>query len=179
MKIPVLALCLALSAAAQNPLMQAFTPRYNTMKQNLVEAADAMPAEHYTFKLSPAQRAFSEWIDHTIMLMHGSCATIAGVPTPPMDHSKHGPGKPKSELLAALREAADSCDKSLNGMSDQKALATVDVGGKPTVPVNAMLGLLTNMASHYGNMVGYLRAKNVTPPSTARGQAPRTPAPAK
>jgi hypothetical protein len=33
-----------------------------------------------------------------------------------------------------------------------------------------MLGFLTNMASHYGNMVGYLRAKGVTPPSTARAQ---------
>jgi hypothetical protein len=33
-----------------------------------------------------------------------------------------------------------------------------------------MLGFLTNMASHYGNMVGYLRAKGVTPPGTARAQ---------
>ena len=49
-------------------------------------------------------------------------------------------------------------------------LTRVDVGGKPTYPVDAMMGLLTNMASHYGNMVGYLRAKNITPPSTARTQ---------
>jgi hypothetical protein len=171
MKIPILAILLAATALAQNPLMQAFTPRYNTMKQNLVESAEAMPAEHYTFKLSPTQRAFGEWVDHTILLLHGSCATIAGVPTPAMDHAKHSGDKPKAELVKALREAADSCDKALKDVTDQKALATVDIGGKPTTPVNAMLGLLTNMASHYGNMVGYLRAKGVTPPSTARTQA--------
>lgn len=167
MKMAILAICAA-SAFAQNPLMQAYMPRYNAMKQNLVEAAEAMPSEHYTFKLSPAQRPFGEWIDHTVMLLHGSCATIAGVPTPPADHSKHNAEKTKGELVTELREATASCDKSLKDVTDQKALATVDVGGKPSVPVNAMLNLLTNMASHYGNMVGYLRAKGITPPSTAR-----------
>jgi hypothetical protein len=150
--------------------MQAYMPRYNAMKQNLVEAAEAMPAENYGFKLTPAQRAFGEWVDHTILLFHGSCSAIAGSPTPAMDHSKHSGDKEKADLVAALKEAADSCDKSLKNLTDQKALTAVDIGGKPTYPVNAMIGLLTNMASHYGNMVGYLRSKGVTPPSTARTQ---------
>ena len=87
-----------------------------------------------------------------------------------MDHAKHTGDKSKADLVAALKEAADSCDKSLKAMTDQKALTAIDIGGKPTYPVNALLGLLTNMASHYGNMVGYLRAKGITPPSTARTQ---------
>jgi hypothetical protein len=170
MRTAAFALFLAGSCFAQNPLMQAYMPRYNAMKQNLVEAAEAMPAENYSFKLTPAQRAFGEWVDHTVLLLHGPCSTIAGVPTPAMDHSKHYGDKAKAELVVALKEAADSCDKSLKDLTDQKALTAVDIGGKPTYPVNAMIGLLTNMASHYGNMVGYLRSKGVTPPSTARTQ---------
>jgi hypothetical protein len=55
-------------------------------------------------------------------------------------------------------------------MTDDVALKAGAVDSKPSAaPVNAMVGLLTNMASHYGNMVGYLRAKGITPPSTARG----------
>jgi hypothetical protein len=149
--------------------MRAYMPRYSTMKQNLVEAAEAMPAEHYGFKLSPAQRAFSEWVEHTITLMHGSCTSIGGKLNAPVDHSAHGSGKPKAELVKALRSAADACDATFKDMTDDNALKPLTVDGKQTMPVNTMLGLLTNMASHYGNMVGYLRAKNVTPPSTARG----------
>jgi hypothetical protein len=170
MRTAAFALLFAGSCLAQNPLMQAYMPRYNAMKQNLVEAAEAMPAENYSFKLTPAQRAFGEWVDHTILLLHGSCSTIAGAPTPAVDHSKHTGDKAKADLVMSLKEAADSCDKSLKTMTDQKALTPVDIGGKPTYPVNAMIGLLTNMASHYGNMAGYLRSKGVIPPSTARTQ---------
>jgi hypothetical protein len=155
---------------AQNPLMQAYRPRFETMKRNLLESAEAMPAEHYSFKLTPSQRAFGEWIDHTIMLLHGSCAAAKGAPAPAMDHARHSADKPKSELQKALKEAADYCDSVFQGMTDAQALSPVTVNGKPTVPVNAMIGLLTNMASHYGNMVGYLRTRGIVPPSTARAQ---------
>jgi hypothetical protein len=174
MRTTIVALSLATAAFAQGPtaqpLIQAYMPRYNAMKQNLVEAAEAMPADAYGFKLSANQRAFGEWVDHTILLLHTSCSTISGMPPPEMDHSKHGGDKSKAVLVTALKESADVCDKVLKNFTDQSALTRVDVGGKPTYPVDAMMGLLTNMASHYGNMVGYLRAKNITPPSTARTQ---------
>jgi hypothetical protein len=100
------------------------------------------------------------------MLMHNLCGTLKGGSPPPMDHSKHSGDKPKAELEKALQDAATGCDASLEGMTDAQALAPA--GKAP--PVNAMLALLTNMASHYGNMVGYMRAKGIVPPSTARSQ---------
>lgn len=163
-RVLVAALFCSALASAQNPLMQAYLARYNTMKQNLIEAAEAMPADLYSYRLTPAQRAFGEWIDHTILLMHTSCAQMKGGAPAAMDHSQHGGDKPKVVLVKALREAAEGCDAVLQGMTDAQAL---DAGGKP---VGSMLGLLTNMASHYGNVVGYLRTKGITPPSTARAQ---------
>ena len=72
----IVALNLAAAVWAQGPtaqpLIQAYMPRYNAMKQNLVEAAEAMPAEQYSFKLTPGQRPFGEWVDHTILLLQGS-----------------------------------------------------------------------------------------------------------
>jgi uncharacterized damage-inducible protein DinB len=170
LKAAGIALITCTFAHAQNPLMQAYMPRYNAMKQNLIESAEAMPAEHYSFKLTPEQRTFADWLDHTVMLLHGSCAAMKGEATPPMDHSKHAAGVPKPQLQKALREAADYCDSVLKDMTDAQALATITVNGKSATPVNSMIGLLTNMASHYGNMVGYMRSKGVVPPSTARSQ---------
>ena len=54
MRTAIFTLFLAGICFGQNPLMQAYMPRYNAMKHNLVEAAEAMPAEHYAFKLTPA-----------------------------------------------------------------------------------------------------------------------------
>jgi hypothetical protein len=166
MKTGSLALLLCTCAFSQeNPLMQSYMARYNTMKQNLVEAAEAMPAEHYSFKLTSGQRAFGEWVGHTVMLMHTSCAAMKSGSAPAMDHSKHTGTEPKPALQEALKGAAATCDSILGGMTDAQALA----GGK-AAPVGPMLGMLVNMASHYGNMVGYMRSKGITPPSTARSQ---------
>jgi hypothetical protein len=104
------------------------------------------------------------------MLLQGSCAAAKGVPAPAMDHSKHSGVQSKQELQKELKEAAAFCDGVFKEMTDTKALSPVTVNGKPALPVNAMLGLLTNMSSHYGNMVGYMRVKGVIPPSTARSQ---------
>ena len=168
MKPVVLALAFAAVACAQNPLVQAYQARYNAAKQNFIESAEAMPADAYSFKLTPAQRAFGEWIEHTIMLNHGMCSAMKGIATPPMDHSKHSAGKPKADLQAALKESFDYCDSVVKELTDQKVLAEVEIGGKKSVPVASMFSHIANLYSHYGNIVGYMRSKGIVPPSTAR-----------
>jgi hypothetical protein len=161
----LLALAVAGFAAAQsaNPLSDALRQRYNVAKMNLVESAELMPAENYSYKLSPQQRMFSEWIGHTVMLNHNSCAAMEGAAAAPMDHSKHGAQQEKSALVSALKDSYAHCDKVFAGLEDSKLLATK--GG-----INAALNLLANSYSHYGNMVGYMRTKGLVPPSTARSQ---------
>ena len=163
--------CIALSVltaaalSAQNPIMSAYMPRYSTMKLNLIEAAKAMPADAYSFKLSPKQRAYGEWVDHTAMLMTNMCAAMEGKPAQRMQHD---PAASKEVRVEHLEKAAAGCDRVLTDWTDERVLMPVTVNGKPTHPIDPMINLLTNMASHYGNMVGYLRAKDIVPPSTAR-----------
>lgn len=153
---------------AQNPLTESFVARYNSVKQNLIESAAAMPEDQYSYKLTPAQRSFGDWIGHTVMLNQGQCSAAKGVATPPMDHSKHSASASKAELQRSLKESFDLCDAVWKEMTDQKALAQVDIGGKKSYPVAAMMTLLANLNSHYGNLVGYMRTKGIVPPSTAR-----------
>ncbi len=149
--------------AESNPLTQAVTARYNTMKQNLTKAAEVMPEENYTYKLSPEQRPYSAWIEHTAMGNYSFCSAIKGSPAP--DMGKHGLTG-KAELAKALKDSFDYCDAAFSAITDQKALA--EAGGK--YPVTAMVGLIASLNEHYGNMVGYLRTKGITPPSTARAK---------
>ena len=146
--------------AQSNPLVTAFTARYNTAKRNLIESAQAMPEANYAFKLSPAQRHFSEWIAHTAMGNYSFCAGIGG-----SEAHVHKPSEAasKAELQKALRASFDFCDAAIQGLDDQKVLTANN--GK--YPVNAMFGLIAGLNDHYGNIVGYLRSKGITPPSSA------------
>jgi hypothetical protein len=149
--------------AESNPLTQAVTARYKTIKQNLIQAAEVMPEENYSYKLSPEQRPYGAWIEHTAIGNYSYCSAIKGSPAPEM--GKHGlTGKP--ELQKLLKDSFEFCDTAFTGTTDQKALS--EMGGK--YPVTAMVALIASLNEHYGNMVGYLRTKGITPPSTARGK---------
>ena len=122
-----------------------------------------MPEENYPYKLSPEQRPYSAWVEHTAMGNYGFCSAIQGSPAP--DMGKHGVTG-KIELQKALKDSFEYCDAAFSVITDQKALA--ESGGK--YPVTAMVGLIASLNEHYGNMVGYLRTKGITPPSTARAK---------
>ena len=161
--------CCAVSAfgqSAPNPLTDAVMSRYKTIRQNLVEAAQVMPEEHYGFRLTPEQRPFGEWIGHTVMGNMSYCATIKGEASPDTSHLHQLTAK--ADLVEAIQKSFDYCDEALKGVTDQKALGEVTVGGKKVYPVQGMIGVVASGNEHYGNLVGYLRSKGITPPSSAR-----------
>jgi hypothetical protein len=164
----VLASC-AVSLFAQttpNPLTDAVMSRYKAIRQNLVEAAQAMPEEHYGFRLTPEQRPFGEWIGHTAMGNMSYCATIKGEASPDTGHVHQLTAK--ADLVEAIQKSFEYCDEALKGMTDQRALGEITVGGKNVYPVQGMIGVVASGNEHYGNLVGYLRSKGITPPSSAR-----------
>jgi uncharacterized damage-inducible protein DinB len=161
---------LSFSAAAfsqsHNPLTEIVMARYKAVRQNLIESAEAMPEDSYSFRLTPAQRPFGEWIGHTAMGNFFYCSQIKGEKAPDTHHLHSLVAKP--ELIKALAESFDYCDAALKDMDDHKAFAEHTVGDNKVYPVQGMVAIVSSDNEHYGNIVGYLRAKGVTPPSTAR-----------
>lgn len=169
MKLWICALTFAGFAVAQSgdPIMKTVLARYNYVKQNLVESAEVMPEESYEYRLSPAQRPWAEWIEHNVAMNYRFCSQIAGQEVP---KEAVPPGKSKPELAAALKKSFAYCDPIFAAMTDAKAVQPVTMGSRTIYPVSAMIDLLIQWNEHYGNMVGYLRTKGITPPSTARAQ---------
>jgi hypothetical protein len=170
MKVTLALLTISACAFAQsNPLTDAVKGRYRTIKQNLVESAEAVPESGYSFKLTPGQRPFGEWIGHTAVGNYNFCAQIKGEQTPDAAQQA-GAASGKAALVKAIKDVFAYCDAALEGMTDAKALKSVDVGGKQVYPVQGMVALIASDNEHYGNLVGYLRSLGITPPSTARTQ---------
>ena len=149
--------------------MKSILPRYATAKLNLIETAAVMPEADYGFKLTPAQRSFAEWMEHTAEMNYGLCSTILAEAAP--KDKVHKGVTAKAEVERTLKESFDYCDRAFHSMDDAKALTEIDAGGgRKVVPASAMIGLLINWNEHYGNLVGYMRSKGLTPPTTARAQ---------
>jgi DinB family protein len=153
---------------SEGPLMSAILPRYETAKMNLVEAAEAMPEGEYSYRLTPGQRTFGDWIDHNARMNYNLCSQAAGQPAPRMGRFSGTSGK--AELVEVLKSSFAYCDTVFHTMTDQKALSPTATGPEPAYPVDNLVGLIANWNAHYGNLVGYLRTKGIMPPSTTRAQ---------
>jgi uncharacterized damage-inducible protein DinB len=145
---------------AQNYLKTTVTQRYfNGIKRNLEAAADAMPAEKYDFKPTAGQMSFAEWLNHSTERNYSDCAALKGEPAP--DAAKGVSNlKTKADVTKALKESLAYCAAAIDGIDDQKVLASQQL-------TSSLLHTVVHNNEIYGNLAVYMRVSGIVPPSTA------------
>ena len=145
---------------AEDTLKTTNIQRYYTPVKNFLEgAAEAMPVDKYGFKLDPAQMTFGEWINHSTERNYLDCSTLRGEPNP-MPKAKTDLLKTKDEIIKNLQASFDYCDATFAKLDDAKILSSPQM-------VFSFLHTTVHNNEIYGNVVGYLRANHIEPPSTA------------
>jgi uncharacterized damage-inducible protein DinB len=136
------------------------TTRYfNGVRKNLEAASDAMPAAKYDFKLTEGQMSFGEWLNHSTERNYADCAVLKGE-TAPEAAKKVAGLKAKAEVSQALKDSFAYCAAALEGVNEQKVLASPQM-------TYSLLHIVVHNNEVYGNIVGYLRSSGIVPPSTA------------
>lgn len=137
---------------------------YDSIRRNLEGAADVMPADKYSYKLTPDQMTFGEWLIHSAQRNFNDCATLKSG-KPPVTAEQLAALKEKAEVSKALKDSFAYCSAVLESIDDQTVLASPQT-------TYAFLHILIHNNEVYGNIVGYLRSSGIVPPSTAaRGGA--------
>src|SRR5229473_3351493 len=157
----ILCFCLACGALqAQNNLTSTAIQRYfNVVRRNLEAAADVMPADKYSFRLTDGQMTFAEWLVHSTQRNYSDCATLKSEAVP-AGEKQAASLKEKAEVSKALKDSFAYCADALQNMTDQKATSSAAMS-------MAFLHLVVHNNEIYGNIVGYLRVSGIVPPSTA------------
>ena len=152
--------CVPVVLAAQGNLKTTVTQRYfNGIRRNLEAAADAMPAARYGFKLTDGQMSFAEWINHSTERNYADCAALKPEAVPEAAQKVAGL-KDKAEVSQALKDSFAYCAAALEGIDDQKVLASPQL-------TYSLLHIVVHNNEIYGNIAGYLRSSGIVPPSTA------------
>jgi len=151
---------------------------FATIRRDLADAADAMPAEDFGFKPTPEVRSFAQLIGHVVNANFFFCSQAKGAAMPATTNFERVADK--AALIKGLNEALAYCDDVYDSTSDANFNQAVTMTGFPGMnaktPTNRGLVLIFNTThnnEHYGNIVVYLRLKGKVPPSTARSQAPK------
>lgn len=165
-------LCFVLLFAATAVLAQETNPVTSVVKEilprqekNLVAAAEAMPADKYSYKPTEQQMTFGHLVLHIMGANDHLCSTIGGVPEPkPPVALKESDGKDK--LVTALKASFEFCTTALGKVDDSKLGDQVELfGGRKGPRAFAMIALTNDWADHYSAAAMYLRLNGILPPT--------------
>jgi uncharacterized damage-inducible protein DinB len=137
---------------------------YTRVKMILIASAEKMPEENYNFKPTDAVRSYGQIVGHLADAQYNFCAIARGEKNPGLkiEQSK----TTKADLVASLKEAIAYCDKAYDTMTDATGAETVPMFGS-NMPKLGVLNInnMHNM-EHYGNLITYMRLKNIVPPTS-------------
>jgi uncharacterized damage-inducible protein DinB len=165
-------------APAQPPakvdLALAIRNAYNGIKGNLLKSAEKISDADYGFKpagVAPEVRSYGQLIGHLADANYFFCARAKGESSPMGETSIEKTKTTKADLVKALTDALTYCDSVYGTLTETQAVEYLTVPGpnNTTRQVVRAAPLMNNTAhnnEHYGNLVTYMRAKGIVPPSS-------------
>ena len=161
----------AAPAPSTSPVADALRAMGQRYARILVGAAEAMPADKYSYRPTPAQMSFAQIQVH--LINEGNdllCSKVTGVAAPQRTAIDTTAGK--DALVARLRETFQFCESAFAKLDDSKLNEQIQLfGPNPFSRATTILITVGDWADHYSQEANYLRLNGVLPP-TAR---PRTP----
>jgi hypothetical protein len=135
---------------------------YNSVKNNLLKAADKMPEDAYSFRPTPELQTFGQRIAHVAGQI-GQCSGLTGERKMTDANSKTA----KADLVAALKASFDACDAAWESMNEKTAMEMVaGRGGSQRTKLAVLIGNTLHIDEVYGTMTVYMRLKGMVPPSS-------------
>ena len=132
-------------------------------QKNMVAAAEAMPAEKYSFKPSPEMNSFGHLVMHIAQSNNTFCAKISGQAAP---EAKIAESDPKDKLVAMMKDSFAFCTTALANVDDSKlGEQLILFGNRPISRGGALVALGGSWTDHYATEAIYLRLNGILPPT--------------
>jgi len=160
---------LALPAAARPqaspaPVADALRQSLARASKNLSSAAEAMPAEKYSFRPTAPQMTYGHLVMHIAESNYRFCSAISGVAAP--EQAKLAETDGKEKLAGAVRSSFDFCSSALSKLDDSHLADQIELfGGHSFSRAASILILAGSWSDHYSAQSIYLRLNNILPPS--------------
>ena len=151
-------------AAQDNPLSEHSKGVYGGMKMILLRSAENMLEKNYGFKPTDTVRSFGQIVGHVADAQYIFCSAVLGEknPLPKIEKTRTS----KAELIAALNDAFAYCDKAHDSVTDASGTQMVKFMGGDTPKLGVLSVNQVHTIEHYGNLVTYMRMKDLVPPTS-------------
>jgi hypothetical protein len=168
-----------LQAAPTDPLSTFVKGQWGQISRNLIGSAEQMPDANFSMKLgtTPEVRTYGSLVGHVINANFIFCARAKGEANPNTTDYEKTP-QTKDQLVKGMHAAIDYCGPMYDSLTDSSGMMMVTPPaapghgpGRPYPFIQPLVQNIIHNNEEYGNIVGYFRAANLVPPSTAAAAA--------
>jgi uncharacterized damage-inducible protein DinB len=165
---------LSAKAAEDSNTQQVLNDSVTGPEKELMSAADAMPADKYSFAPTTGEfkgvRTFGDQLRHIAAVNYILGASILGE-KPPVDvGGESGPAsiKSKPEILKFAAESFTYLHKAIANISEKNMVEPIKnpFGDTKTTRLGLAVIASGHIFDHYGQMVVYLRLNGIVPPAS-------------
>lgn len=158
--------CATPAFAQGKALADALARMHAGVARNVVEAAEKMPDAEFAFQPSKDVRTFAGFVGHITNAEFNYCARAAGEANPNKEDFEKVSGK--AALVAGIKAATAYCDGVYKAQTDAGLSEMVGIGQSQQPRGQFLVQNISHSNEHYGNLVTYMRLKNIVPPSSER-----------
>lgn len=152
------------AAPSTNPVSDALRFGLTRSAKNMSAAAEAMPADKFSFKPTPDQMSFAHLAIHIADSNNLFCSKISGLAA--AEGAKLAETDSKDKLVAAVKQSFDFCSSSLAKVDDSHLADSIPLfNGRSFSRAAVMFILSGSWADHYSAQSMYLRLNGVLPPT--------------
>ena len=171
--LAALAVTILLSApafAAQESPGQVYAQLFSSQAEEVVAAAEAMPADKYNFVPASGEfkgvRTFAQQVTHIAEAQYFFFAGFGVKPT--IDPKTITKLTGKDDVVKALKDSYAFAQQAMKTITPENAFEKIaEVDGADTRASIAAFGL-AHTNDHYGQMVVYLRMNGIVPPASRK-----------
>ncbi len=151
--------CLLISSALQAQISTEVQQAYQSVKKNLLAAADKVPEEDYSFKPTPEVRSFAQVFSHVVMAQSHTCSALVGSEPPAPSQLST-----KKEVQTALESSFTLCDRAYDSLTDANATGMIKTPRGERTRLGILVGNTTHDVEQYATLAVYMRLKGLVPP---------------
>jgi uncharacterized damage-inducible protein DinB len=151
-------------AAGANPYTSNVKAQAEQVRALILRTAEKVPEELYAFKPTPDVRSLGGLLGHIADAHVLLCGIANG--GKPVFNPVHEKKTTRAELVAALKDSFATCDTVFAATTDANGATPIDMFGQPQTRLGVLAFNNSHTWEHYGNLVTYMRLKNIVPPSS-------------
>ena len=158
----------SLSAQSTSPsLGKELVATWQRAAAEIIDIAEAMPADKYAYKPTPDMSTFGDQLVHVAGITQRFIDSAKGTKS---DAAQAHKTMTKPEVISLLKQTFQTGQEMLASLSDAQLLDPVKFpfGDRTVTRVTFWQGPFYQIRNHYGQLVVYLRMNGIVPPATAR-----------